>query len=46
MAGALPEIDLKRLTAPLDNAEISPVLLHASLSVRVIPDAQNMGTLR
>ena len=38
MAGALPEIDLKRLFTLVDNSEISPVILHAPHGSRFIPE--------
>jgi N-formylglutamate amidohydrolase len=38
MAGALPEIDLKRLFTLVDNSSISPVILHAPHGSRFIPD--------
>lgn len=38
MAGALAEIDLKRLFTLVDNSELSPVILHAPHGSRFIPD--------
>lgn len=46
MAGAPPEIDLKRLTPSKNNVETSTVILKPSRGIRVISGAQNMGTLR
>ncbi|MDH6277618.1 hypothetical protein M2118_000581 [Aurantimicrobium minutum] len=46
MAGALPEIDLKRLSEPIGNVETSPIILNSSHGIRVISGAQNKGTLR